>query len=99
MNTAVDRCEVIYLLCEISVSFETQIGLSYDLKNNAKYDSVRRVEGSLYFDLCRKLSVLILLLMRKKKKAYKCAKSTTETKTFYMGKKRIKILKDFIKKQ
>lgn len=82
----------------LSLIWNTQIGLSYDLKNNAKYDSVRRVEGSLYFDLCRKLSVLILL-MRKKKKAYKCAKSTTETKTFYMGKKRIKILKDFIKKQ
>lgn len=84
----------------LSLIWNTQIGLSYDLKNNAKYDSVRRVEGSLYFDLCRKLSVLILLLMRKKKKkAYKCAKSTTETKMFYTGKKRIKILKDFIKKQ
>lgn len=72
----------------LSLIWNTQIGLSYDLKNNAKYDSVRRVEGSLYFDLCRKLSVLILLLMRKKKKAYKCAKSTTETKNVLDGEKK-----------
>lgn len=66
----------------LSLIWNTQIGLSYDLKNNAKYDSVRRVEGSLYFDLCRKLSVLILLMRKKKKK-----KGLQMCKIYYRNKK------------
>lgn len=72
----------------LSLIWNTQIGLSYDLKNNAKYDSVRRVEGSLYFDLCRKLSVLILLMRKKKKKGLQMCKIYYRNKNVLHGEKK-----------